>query len=155
MNRIIALFTIVLLVNLYSQSLRAQSTASSNLRAAIRPRAAEGDTVWVFVNHIKPDKRQQFEHFVHDLFWPMASQLGKSDQQVFGQTRVLYPIKAEADGTYSYLFIMDPVITGGNYDIKSLLTKMYGPEKATEYNKMYDETAAREQTGYTLIQSHY
>lgn len=117
--------------------------------------AAEGQKVWVLINHIKADKRQQFEQFVHEIFWPMAARLSPEEQRIFRQTRVLHPTKAEADGTYSYIFIMDPLIEGADYGIGSLLKKMYGNEKGLAYSKMVEETFAREQTQYLVIQSKY
>src|SRR5688500_559615 len=65
--------------------------------------AKPGDSVWVIINHIKPDKRQQFEKFVHEVFWPMASKLNDSVRLTFMQTRVLSPTAPEQDGTYSYI----------------------------------------------------
>ena len=53
------------------------------------------------------------------------------------------------------MFIMDPVIAGGDYDIESLLRKIYGEEKAKEYIQMYDETTAAPQTAYREVQSRY
>lgn len=155
MKRIILLsFALFMAPSLY-QNARAQTMKSAQQSPGVRPMAKEGDKVWVFVNHIKADKRQQFEKFIHEVFWPMAQKLSAADQQVFRQTRVLLPAEAEADGTYSYLFIMDPVIEGGDYDIESLLQKMYGKEKAKEYATMLEETEARGQTGYRLVQSRY
>ena len=48
------------------------SASSDNKKAAMRPITKEGDSVWVFVNHIKADKRQDFERFVQEIFWPAA-----------------------------------------------------------------------------------
>ena len=114
---------------------------------------ATGDEVWVVVNTIKADKREQFEKFVFEIFWPAAKKLSLADQKVFKATRVLTPTQANEDGTYSYLFIMDPVIPGADYSIEKFLIKMYGKEKAAEYNKMFDETAVKPQIGYTQKQS--
>ncbi|WP_221392042.1 hypothetical protein [Dyadobacter sp. NIV53] len=125
------------------------STAAAQSRFMAKP----GDKVWVFVNTVKADKRPQFEQFLHDIFWAGAKKLGEDDQKVFLQTRILHPTAAEADGTYSYLFIMDPVIEGGNYDIKSLLTKMYGDSKAEQYYKIFEDASVGEQKGYRLTQS--
>ncbi|HEX5154125.1 MAG TPA: hypothetical protein VFW07_21910 [Parafilimonas sp.] len=133
---------------LYSQNICAQTAARTTT-------AKQGDTVWVLVNHIKADKREQFEKFVSEIFWPMAKKLNAQDQKVFHQTRVLYPVKPETDGTYSYLFIMDPVIAGGDYDIEHLLQKMYGEQKGAEYMLMFNETAAGDQTWYVTVQSGY
>jgi len=118
-------------------------------------RAAKGDTVWVLLNHIKHDKRQQFEKFIHEIFWPKASKLKPDDQQAFKQTRVLHPIDMNKDSTYSYIFLMDPVIPNTSYSILNFLKKMYGEDKAKEYYKMFEECYASPQSGYTLIQSKY
>jgi hypothetical protein len=40
---------------------------------------------------------------------------------------------------------MDLVIKGGDYDIESLLTKMYGKVKTAEYFKLYTTAHARPQ----------
>lgn len=158
MNRFTVLSLIMCITVSFSKNAGGQVTGTSpsvkqkNLSA--RKTATEGEKVWVIINHIKADKRQQFEKFIHEIFWPMAAKLGWQDQQVFRQTRVLHPTKAEEDGTYSYIFIMDPIIEGGDYDIDNLLKKMYGPEKAAEYGKMFDETKSREQTQYLVRQSH-
>ena len=143
----------VLTTALQITSANAQTTSATNKIRPTRLMAKEGDTVWVFVNHVKADKREQFERFVHENFWPGAKKLRPADQHVFQQTRVLHPIQAEADGTYSYLFIMDPVVPGADYYIENLIRKMYEEKKANEYLKMFNETAAGPQTGYTVIQS--
>lgn len=109
----------------------------------------------MIINHVKPDKREQFEKFVNEVFWPMATKLSPEDQRLFKQTRVLYPTKAETDGTYSYVFLMDPVIATGDYEIDHLLKKIYGEGKWEEYGKMFGETLARDQTFYEVVQSKY
>lgn len=116
-------------------------------------RAAEGDTVWVIVNHVKADKKEQFEKFVTETFWGSSTKLKGKDQTVFKQTRILYPTKPEEDGTLSYIFLMDPLVAGGDYDIRSLLGKIHGEGKAAEYDSVFNETAARPQTMYVEVQS--
>jgi hypothetical protein len=114
-----------------------------------------GDTVWVLVNHVKANKRQQFEQFVHDVFWDSSSRLTLDEQQVFRQTRVLHPTKPEKNGTFSYIFLMDPYVPGGNYDMEQLLTKIYGAPKAAQYSKMYNEAVVGDQTAYIEVQSRH
>lgn len=159
MKRSFFLPLIIFIAASISIDARAQTSAASTsvkqTNITGRKMAAEGEKVWVIINHINADKRQQFEKFIHEIFWPMAAKLGSQDQQVFRQTRVLHPTKAEEDGTYSYIFIMDPIIEGGDYDIDNLLKKMYGAEKAAEYGKMFDETKSREQTQYLEVQTRY
>ena len=122
-------------------------------KPAARPMARSGETVWVCLDPIKKDKRTQYERFLHEIFWAGAAKLNPADQKVMRQTRILHPAKAEADGTYSYFFVMDPVIKGADYDIESLLTKMYGKAKATEYYKLYTTAHARPQVFYGATQS--
>jgi hypothetical protein len=136
---------------LQADSIYGQTNTAHSQRMA----AKEGDTIWVLINHVKADKKEQFEKFINEIFWPMAKKLSPAEQRVFKQTRVLYPVTPEPDGTYSYMFIMDPVIPGGNYDIDELLRKMYDPQKAEEYLKMWNDTYVRDQTRYMVVQSRY
>jgi len=53
---------------------------NSSVPAASLVRAAKDDTVWVCLNHVKADKREQFEKFVHEMAWPAAERLGASQQ---------------------------------------------------------------------------
>ncbi len=105
------------------------------------------------INHIKADKRQDFEKFIYEIFWPGGKKLSAKDQRVFRQTRVLHPVKPEADGTYSYVFIMDPVVSGGDYQIENVIKKMYDEQKANEYIKMFNDSFGGEQTFYEVVQS--
>jgi len=118
-------------------------------------RAAQGDTVWILLNHIKADKCQQFEKFVHDILWPIALESDPISQQVAHHTRVLHPVEMNEDSTYTYVFIMDPVIQGANYQFSYYLKKKYDEEKTKEYLKMANECFASPQTGYTVVQSQH
>lgn len=116
--------------------------------------AKPGEEVTVWGYPVKADKRKQYEHFVHDIFWPGAAKLSASGQRVFKQTRVMHPIKANADGSYTYLFIMDPYIKGEDYDIESLVKKMYGPKQGAAYYKLFDGAIVQgKDVGYRMTQS--
>ena len=103
-----------------------QKAQTSDVLPASTMRAAKGDTVWVFLNQIKADKREQFEKFVHEILWPAALKLDAIDQKVAKQTRVLHPVEMNKDSTYTYVFLMDPVITGASYEVMYYLKKGYG-----------------------------
>lgn len=133
---------------------KADSGDATQSNATAYQAARPGDSVWIFINHVKPDKRAQFEKFVHEVFWPMAQKLNKSEHRYFEKTRVLSPVAPEADGTYSYLFIMDPVLPGSSYELEPYLKKMFG-DKWQEYGTMFGETQAREQTAYRVVQDKY
>lgn len=64
-----------------------------------------------------------------------------------------YPTDANADGTYPYAWIFDPFIEGADYSISSLLSKMYGYEKAAQYVRLWVDAHASEQVEHILVQS--
>ncbi len=144
------LFAIILLLSV--PDLKAQT---GDEMSAVSKRAAEGDTVWVLLNHVKYDKRQQFENFIEETFWPKAADLNAGDQMAFNQTRVLYPAEMNGDSTYTYIFIMDPAISGEDYSVSKFLTKMYGEEKAAEYLKTFEDWYASPQIRYVLLQTKW
>ena len=123
--------------------------------ATPRQAATEGDTVWVVVNYVKPDKKEQFEKFVHEILWPPHTKLSETEKRMFRQTRVLHGAAPQEDGTYTYIFMMDPVISGANYSIEDILRKIYPEAKAAEYFKLYEESLARDYHMYTLVQSRH
>jgi hypothetical protein len=113
-------------------------------------RALAGERVWIWVNTIKSDKREQFERFVHQILFPAIVQL---EPAAACQVRFLHPNEANEDGTYTYVFLMDPVIEGLNYDISRLLKRAYGEVLGEEHNELLHEAEATPQTGYDLTQS--
>lgn len=117
--------------------------------------AASDEHVTVILNHVKADKRQQFEQFVDALH--QASQRAASSDRtaklVHEQTRVIVPTKPNADGTYTYIFILDPEVEGGNYRYKDVLTKGLGAAEAEKYVALNDEALARPQESYEGRQS--
>ena len=120
-------------------------------------RASRGDMVWVILNHVKPDKRQQFERFLHQQLWPMGHRVGQKDPviaRVFDQTRVLHPTEANEDGTYTYAFLMDPVVAEGDYAIQALLKRGFPEVEADQlFKEGFESALARPQENYVLRQS--
>jgi len=99
-------------------------------------RAGKDSPVWVVLNHVKSDKVQQFEDFnlnylksAGDEFFPEMTKT----------VRFLKSEKPNADGTFTYFFLMDPVMKGADYQMESVLEAKYGKEKTDEYLKMYTE----------------
>lgn len=113
-------------------------------------RAAEGERMWVLLNNVKADKREQHEHFILDILMPVVE---KVEPSVLRPTRFLCPTEQNEDGTYTFVYLMDPVIEGGDYDILNLLKKAHSEEQAEEYFQLWNESLASPQVGYELIQS--
>jgi hypothetical protein len=98
------------------------------------------------INHVKYDKKAQFEQLVYEIFRPSASNLNQKAQRAFDSTRVLNPAQPEEDGTFTNMFLMDPPISGEDYWIDNILEKMYPKAQAEEYYMLFQESLARERT---------
>ena len=92
-------------------------------------RAAKGDTVWVLLNHVKPDKVEDFERFIYEVLKPAIE---KHKPEWLTNVRVLHPAAQNEDSTYTYTFIMDPKMYP-SYRFMVVMEPMYGKEKAEEY----------------------
>jgi hypothetical protein len=115
-------------------------------------RAAVGERVWVLLNRVKADKRELHEKFVHDVLRPAALQVSPTIMQ---KVRFLHPTEPNEDGTYTYIFLMDPVVDGADYSIENLLKQVHGEEKGQEYNQMWLDSLTEEQTGYEVTESSW
>ncbi len=121
----------------------------SNDRSVVR--AGPGQPVWVVLNHVKADQRANFERFVHEILNRMAETKAPDQAR---QLRVLHPTTANDDGTYTYVFLMDPLVVGGDYSFDQL-TPFYGEEKASEYLHLWEDALARPQVGYEVVHSSW
>ncbi|MCF8332143.1 MAG: DUF4440 domain-containing protein [Bacteroidales bacterium] len=106
-----------------------------NKNAPVKQMAAENDTMWVVRYRVNPTKREQFEKF---NFNHLAVAAKKIDPKLKNSVRFLRPVNQNDDGSFTYIYLMDPVIDPTAYDIKPVLTKAYGKEKAAEYYKMFN-----------------
>lgn len=121
-----------------------------DLREHENMRAREGEPMWVLINHIRPEKRKAFEHFLDAVLMPATAH---THPEVFSKTRVLYPSVPNEDGTYTYIFLMDPLVETGEYNISHILYDFYKPELADEYLKIWEEAQASPQVEYDVVQS--
>jgi ketosteroid isomerase-like protein len=101
---------------------------------AVQARTAADSHIMIVLNHIKADKVAQFEDFYRNY-------LAVAGAEYFPETkktvRVQKPVQQNEDGTYTYIFLMDPIIESGSYDMGLVLSAKYGNEKAVEYLNMY------------------
>jgi hypothetical protein len=112
--------------------------------------AKEGETMWVLLNHVKAEKCKDFEHFIHDLIMPI---IARTEPDVLYKTRVLHPTQPNQDGTYTYIFLMDPVVGGGKYDFSDILKQDYPPEKIDEYLRLFNDAFVGDQVKFVVTQS--
>jgi len=118
-------------------------------------RATEGDTVWVLLNHVKPDKKVQFEEFIEQILIPAIEKLATTDPiqvKMNRQSRLLYPFKANEDSSYTYVFLLDPVVSKADYSFARIFNSLYTEEEADQFISMFVETLVVPQIGYGVIQ---
>ncbi len=113
-----------------------------------------GQSVWILLNRVKADKREQFERFNRDILWPAIQQGDVTRQQTGRQTRVLHPTDVNEDGTYTYVYLIDPVVEGADYDIEKLLKQHLGEEQGARTFQLFTECFDRPQEGYSLIEAN-
>jgi ketosteroid isomerase-like protein len=99
-------------------------------------RASANDNVLVVLNHIKAEKVAQFEDFYKNFLSPAGDEI---NPQAKVTVRIQKPVGQNKDGSFTYIFIMDPFVQTYNYDILHLLTAKYEETKAKEINKMYTD----------------
>jgi hypothetical protein len=119
-------------------------------------RAAAGDTVSLVQYHVRPDGRARFEQFVQESYWPAVRQVARTNPgQVRGflQTRIIYPVRADQDGTWTYVFLLDPVVSGDSYSMRELLQQVY-PDDADQRYQTWAQTWARPFTSQVFVQSN-
>lgn len=119
-----------------------------------RYRAVEGDPVWVLVNKIKAEKKDLFEEILLDLTGKLK-EMGGVYADVVGVTRMLHPVEANKDGSYTYVFLMDPAIKGADYGVFNMLKLFYTEEEAKEKVEAWNDCFVEPQSGYNLTQGKY
>ena len=102
---------------------------------ALQHGASLNDTVWVIWNHVKADKVSQFEDFIFNHLEPAAAEYYP---QMRSTIRMLKPVKQNKDGTYTYIYMMDPAIRT-NYDMMLPLTAKYGEQDAKDYLLLFKD----------------
>jgi len=119
----------ILCTGLYAQN-------NSNISKVV---ASSGDPMWVILNHVKADKRQQFEKFVYEILLPALEENAKNDSKtrnLIEQTRMLEPRRANKDSSYTYIWLMDPIVKDADYSYPGILSRVHSPEETEKYISM-------------------
>jgi len=134
----------------------AAACAPSTGPSPFAARAAAGDTVSLVQYYVRPDGRERFEQFVRESYWPAVQRVAQTDParvRGFMQTRIVYPVRANPDGTFTYIFLLDPMVSGENYRILELLQSVYPQDEAQQRYGQWAETWARPFTSQVFVQS--
>ena len=138
----------VLCAELYAQD-------NSNISKVV---ASSGDPMWVILNHVKADKRQQFEKFVYEILLPALEENAINDSKtrnLIEQTRMLEPRRANKDSSYTYIWLMDPIVKDADYSYPGILNRVHSPEETEKYISMQLECLVSPQVGYGVKQGRW
>ncbi len=116
---------------------------------APRTVAKAGEPVWIITYFVKADKGKDFEAFVKNELIPALDMSDAAQAQAIAQTRLLSSEKADKSGILKYVFIIDPVIQGVNYDIEQVLIKKHGDAVGREKFKQLNALLTK---GFEFIQ---
>lgn len=119
--------------------------ATKNPSATAQTAAQTGENVWVIVNYIKESNKADYEKWMTEVFFaPMKTTQDPVLKKQYTATRWLTPANQNEDKTWTYVFLMDPVVPNGDYDIENYLVKTYGAEKGKAYMKQFEGFMAKE-----------
>ena len=92
-----------------------------------------GDSVWVVVHHVRPDKRVQYDSLMQNVWWPAVQKAAKKYPEygkLVQERRRYVPTELGSDSTYTYLYLyfgrpeVPPTEGGGNNILRAAgLTK--------------------------------
>jgi len=117
-------------------------------------RAAEGDTLFLAFHDVKAESKEEYERLSHEMLLDRISEADQQAEYISTLVRMLHPTEANEDGTFTYLFIFDPIYSGNyGFNTLNLYTKIYGEEKGKELDEQFAATLAGDQRSYTMIQS--
>lgn len=120
---------------------------------APRTVAKQGEPVWIVTYYVKAGKGTDFESFVKNELMPAIDKSNMAQAQAIAQTRLLAPQQVDKSGTLKYVFIMDPVVKGVNYDIGEILTIKYGEKAGKEKFKLFNAMLSKSFEFTSLIQT--
>jgi hypothetical protein len=118
--------------------------------SAARARAGEAVSIWVDV--IKADKRDAWEHLIHDVIQPAAL---ACDPEVLACTRLLEPVTANEDGTWTYVIMPDPLDQRFDYDATRYVREALGEDEAVEADRVWEECHAKPQYEIAVTQAEW
>lgn len=120
---------------------------------APRTVAKAGEPVWIVTYYVKEDKGNDFEAFIKNELMGALDISAMAQAMAKAQTRLLAPKKADKSGNLKYVFIMDPVVTGVNYDIGEVLIKKHGEQVGKEKFKQFNALLSKDFEFISVVQT--
>lgn len=117
--------------------------------AAPSPRVFGSDTGLV-LNFVKSDKTADFEAVVSKLKEALQKSTNPQRREQAASWRVYKSPDPVAGGTALYVYIVDPVVKGGDYSVAAILAEAFQPDELAMLIKQYTESYASGQNIVSL-----
>ena len=122
------IFAIILIIGCEPNSLKMQVI-----------KAKSGDQTMVVLNHIKFDKKEEFNSILFNEVMPAyyayedsSAEKNKLNDMAAKSMRILLPENMNEDSTWTFIMFADPLYDGALYTIGKPLYQKYGEEGAKE-----------------------
>jgi hypothetical protein len=153
--RFVSVLCLLSVVTACARSPKSAAGPEPSRSVLFAPAGVVGDTVWVILTPVRADRREEFERLMETL-WRRGTSFGAQEDSVvlrtFRRTRLLRPVSPNSDGTYTYVFLPDPRVSGAEYELDSLLPRMLPPDSARAFSEQFEATLAGKQQGIVTVQ---
>lgn len=119
-------------------------------------RAKTDEMILIVIVKVKDNSKNEFETWIKDvLYKALYSSESEMKKAQLKATRWLEPVEQNKDSTWTYSWIMDPIIPNTNYDITTFLDNEYGKELGKKHWEKYLTFMAEEPQAIALKQTNY
>jgi hypothetical protein len=115
-------------------------------------RAIPGQAVWVCIDRIRSDRRTEFRRFLFEVKLPAVRAIRP---EAHASVRLLEPATPNPDGTWAFIWLMDPAVPGEDYETSAMFEAFYGAERAAEYDRRWADFSVDEQQFYEMVQTDW
>ena len=112
-------------------------------------KAKSGDQTMVVLNHIKFDKKEEFNSILFNEVMPAyyayedsSAEKNKLNDMAAKSMRILLPGNMNEDSTWTFIMFADPLYDGALYTIGKPLYQKYGEEGAKEVSARWNDCFA-------------
>ena len=110
------------------------------------------DTTLIVLNHIKYDKKEEFNTILFDEVMPACYdykdtivEKNQLNKLALESLRILNPLKINEDSTWTFIMFADPYFQGANYNIGPPLIQKYGEDSASAIFQRWSNCFAQNQ----------
>lgn len=114
--------------------------------------ARAGEPVRICFSIVKSDRRETFARHVSEITAP-AFRAVRPD--AYGSLRLLEPSRPNVDGSWTFVWLMDPAVPGEDYEIEPVYEACYGVERGSRHVGEWEDCHVRERLVYALAQSEW